>query len=100
MTEPLADVLDRYFASRNQQPVRADSDGVFTIDAGDDLVVGATTLDDGRMELYSNPGYVSAATLRAIVEDDEDDFDDFDDTTAVPGALMRWQADEAEWFID
>ena len=53
------------------------------------------------MELYSNPGYVSAATLRAIVEDDEeDDFDDFDDTTAVPGALMRWQADEVEWFID
>ena len=87
MNEPLAEVLDRYFASKNQRPVRPDSDGVFAIDAGDNLIIGATTLDDGRMELYSNPGYVSAATLRAILEDDEDDdFDDDDDTAAVPGA--------------
>jgi hypothetical protein len=101
MTEQLADLLDQYLCTTKQPAATVDREGLFTIETSAGLLVGATMLPDGRLELYSNPGHVGAATLHDIIEDDEEpDDDDIEpDPLAVPGALVRWQAGEDHWGI-
>ena len=53
-------------------------------------------LADGRLELFSNPGHVSAVTLRNIVDAGGPDAPDHE---AVPGALVRWKTDGAHWGV-
>ena len=101
MTEFLH-VLEQYCSSTNQPLARADSDGIYSIDAGQELFVCAAMLSDGRLELFSSPGYVDAATLQAIIDDDLEDgieVDDCGNAVGVPGPLMCWEASEAQWSI-
>ncbi len=60
MTEQLADLLDQYLAATSLAPARVDSEGVFTIESSAGILIGAVMLGDGRLELFSNPGHVSA----------------------------------------
>ena len=100
-TDQLAELLDQYLASSDHPPAYLDDEGIFTIDMGDKLRIGAVMLDDGRLELFGNPGHVSADTLQEISDDEEFDDEDFDEdeSGAVPGALVRWQAHDAQWGI-
>ena len=99
MTEQFAELLDQYLKSTDHPAAYLDSEGIFTIETGDGLRIGAVMLDDGRLELFGNPGHVSADTLQDINDDDEEEDFDEDEAGAVPGALVRWQAHDAQWGI-
>jgi hypothetical protein len=101
MTEFLH-VLEQYCSSTNQPLAPADIDGIFSIDAGEDLFACVTVLADGRLELFSSPGYVDAGTLQTIVEDDLEEGIPVDEQGApvgTPGPLMCWQTSDAQWSI-
>lgn len=99
MTEQLADLLDQYLAATSLPPARVDSEGVFTIESGAGILIGAVMLADGRLELFSNPGHVSSVTLRNVCSVAEDTSLEGRNPEAVPGALVRWQSDEAHWGV-
>ena len=100
MTEQLADLLAQYLASTKQPPAQLDSEGVFTIETGEGLLLGAAMLADGRLELFGNPGHVSPASMQRIVEPNhERSARDESNTAAVPGALVRWRDGDTEWGI-
>jgi hypothetical protein len=98
-TTDLADVLNQYVAYMSQPPACANSDGVFAIDAGDGLLIGAGLLPDQRFELFADAGYVDADTLQDLIEEDQEDGTGLEGA-AMPEPYLRWQANEAEWFID
>ena len=99
MTEQLADLLDQYLAATSLPPARVDSEGVFTFESSAGILIGAVMLANGRLELFSNPGHVSSVTLRNICSVAEDTSPEGRNPEAVPGALVRWQSDEAHWGI-
>ena len=96
MTEQLADLLDQYLTATGLPPAYVDSEGIFTLEPSAGLRVGAVMLADGRLELFSNPGHVSAVTLRNLIEAGLPDALDHE---AVPGALVRWKTDGAHWGV-
>jgi hypothetical protein len=103
-TTLLGHVIAEYFDYKGQPLHRGpNSNGIYTIKVADGLVLGAGLVRNGGFELFAQAGYVDGDTLREIVEDDEEgDTLDLEghERTAVPGPFMRWEASDAEWFID
>jgi len=95
----LAEVLNQYFAYMRQPTACANSHGVFAIDNGAGLLIGACRLPDGRFELFAEAGHVDADTLQEIIEEDDEDGAGLEGA-AMPGPYMCWQANDARWFID
>src|SRR6476469_46965 len=103
-TIQLGHVLAAYFKYKGQPPHRGpNSNGIFTIEVTDGLVLGAGLVRNGCFELFAEAGYVDGDSLREIVEDDEEGVvAGFEgrERTAGPAPFMRWETSEAEWFID
>jgi hypothetical protein len=91
----LTRLLAEYLLSTHRPPCEPDSEGVFTFEAGGDMLLCAGELGDDGLELFASPGYMSAEDLACLLAragnaSDEDEHDE---------PIEHWLAHGAAWYV-
>jgi hypothetical protein len=92
------ETLDQWLATQGCAPAEEAGDGIVQFDTREGSALAARQLHNGRVEIFSSPGYLDEEMLRTIIEDPDEDSVAADEPGLVP--LLAWRDEQAEWQVD